>query len=360
MKRFFLYAVAFLATSAGFVSCAEDEVNPEAKVSVAEEKMALTAEGGSFELNITAPTAAAYSVETPDWISIMAPRSQTNTSEKLTFVAAMQNSCQERTGNITFTCGSLSSVVPVTQNGIELAADKENVTVAAAGGTLPVKLTAAPNYKVACPDWIVMNENPQETHLGNITADISFTIAENTATTERNDSIIFTCCEQCNDTVKIYVAQKGAQTFDLTKMVKFSATETSIAYGDVYDPHTIGLIWSETNSEEVFVCNIEPYYAKNGFTVDKGYNYVKAQYLADYNVIAITADSSINIASQYELSCAEGDAQGKLGHVYLYLNEDKTAITRQGLLYTIYFKEDGSIGAEDAYAGPVTYTIVAE
>ena len=147
---------------------------------------------------------------------------------------------------------------------------------------------------------------------------------------------------------------------DLTKMVKFSATETSIAYGEVYDPHTIGLIWSETDSTEVYVCNIEPYYAKNGFTVDKGYNYVKAQYLADYNVIAITADSSINIASQYELSCAEGDAQGKLGHVYLYLNEDKTAITRQGLLYTIYFKEDGSIGAEDAYAGPVTYTIVAE
>ena len=70
MKKMFFYAAALCLTAVGFASCtAEDEVFPDAVVSIPEDETAVPVEGGAITFNLTAPTNEPFTVKTPEWIT---------------------------------------------------------------------------------------------------------------------------------------------------------------------------------------------------------------------------------------------------------------------------------------------------
>ncbi len=114
MKRFFLYAVAFLATSAGFVSCAEDTVEPNPVLTADVESFALTGLNETLSVTLTAP--GAYTVETPEWITVNTPAARgTNATATIKFTAHINDTGADRAGEIVFKSAGLTYVIPATQ-----------------------------------------------------------------------------------------------------------------------------------------------------------------------------------------------------------------------------------------------------
>jgi hypothetical protein len=373
MKKMFFYAAALCLTAVGFASCtAEDEAFPAAVVSITEEEVAVAAEGGPISFNLTAPTNEAFSVQTPDWIEFNENGTVSrgvNSTAAYKFEVAPAESCQERTGVIRIVAASgLQDSLVVVQEGITLAVNVTEVTAPSAGGELAVSLTAAAGYQVSCPEWISMVEDPATTHVGVQTATVTFAIAENTEAGARNGEIVISCGDACGQEVKITVAQKAG--LDISKMVKYSGKMVSEEYGDEYDA-TIGLVWDEEDPSVVTVCNLDPYFALNGLTVDAGLNYVKAQYFSDENIIKIPFQSSLNVTLNdpnyglMDFSVGALDAPSladatTYDHVYLQLNDDKSTITIANVLCTLVTVNGQFGGYYDAYRGGIVLTKVSE
>ena len=373
MKKMFFYAAALCLTAVGFTSCTgEDEAFPAAVVSITEEEVAMTAEGGPISFNLTAPTNAAFSVQTPEWIAFNENATVTrnvNSTTAFNFVVAPAESCQERTGVIRVVAvNGLQDSLVVVQEGITLAVGASQASVAAAGGNLAVVLTAADGYTVSCPEWITMNEDPATTHVGVQTAEVTFAIAENTEAGARTGEIVFTCGDGCGQEVKVTVSQKAG--LDLSKMVKYSGKMISEAYGDEYDA-TIGLVWDEEDPSVVTVCNLDPYFAMNGLDVAAGVNYVKAIYFSEENIIAIPFQSTLNLTLDHpsyglmDFSVGALDAPSlenatNYDNVYLQLNEDKSTITIDNALCTLVTVNGQFGGYYDIYRGGIVLTKVAE
>ena len=85
-----------------------------------------------------------------------------------------------------------------------------------------------------------------------------------------------------------------------------------------------------------------------------------ATYDAENNMIIIAPGSYFNIGELFFASTSSADLNSNIGYGYLVLNADKTQIQQPYAFYTAYFNPDNSMGAEDAYAGGVVYTKVAE
>lgn len=368
MKKMFFYAAALCLTAVGFTACtAEDEAFPAATVSITEEEVAMTAEGGPISFNLTAPTNAAFSVQTPEWIEFNENATVTrgvNTANTFNFEVAPAESCQERTGVIRIvTNNGLQDSLVVVQDGIELAVDITEVGAPNTGGELTVALTAAPGYTVSCPAWITMNENLAETHVGVQTANITFTIAQNTGATVREGEIVITCGDACGQEVKIAVSQQRG--IDLSKMVNYAGQLSSLYEPTTYDT-TFGLVWDANDETAVTVCNFEPWALSAGASVEIGMNFVQAQYFPDHNAIAIPLASPLNIsASGYDLyagglNTVTLEETSEFDHIYLWLNEDKTTITITNAICTMAFQGGNFVGIWDAYAGGAVFTKVTE
>lgn len=373
MKKMFFYAAALCLTAVGFASCtAEDEAFPAPVVSITEEEVAVPATGGAVSFNLTTPTNEPFTVKTPEWISFNEDATISrgvNASAPYRFTVAPAESCQERTGTIYIVAANgLQDSLVVIQDGIELAVDKTDVEAPAAGGELVVSLTAANGYKVSCPEWITMVEDPATTHVGVQTANVTFAIAENTEAGPRAGEIVISCGDACGQAVTISVAQKAGM--DISKMVKYSGKMISDAYGDEYDA-TIGLIWDEEDPSLVTVCNLDPYFAQNGLTVEAGLNFVKAQYFSEENVIAIPFQSSLNVVLNdpnyglMDFSVGALDAPTlaqaqNYDHVYLELSADKSTITIANCLCTLVTVNGQFGGYYDAYRGGIVLTKVAK
>lgn len=369
MKKMFFYAAALFMTAVGFTACtAEDEVFPPAVVNIAEEEVEVSAQGGAVTLNLTAPSDVVYSVQTPEWISLneegIVARG-VNSSNTLNFNVAPTQTCQERTGVIRIVAGGLEDSLVVVQEGLALAVDVNNVTIPAAGEEFEITLVAAPGYTVSCPDWIVKGEAVQ---VDVQTSVLTFTATENAEPTARAGEIVIACGDACGQEVKITVAQKAG--LDLTKMVKYSGKMISDAFGDEYDA-TIGLVWDENDPTLVTVCNLDPFFATNGLTVDAGFNYVQAYYLAEDNMIAIPFESTLNVTlndPNYGLmdfsvgaldAATMADAEN-YDHAYFQLSEDKSTITIANALCTLVTVNGEPQGIYDAYRGGMVFTKVAE
>lgn len=373
MKKMFFYAAALCLTAVGFASCtAEDEAFPAAVVSITEEEVAMPAEGGAVAFNLTAPTNEAFTVQTPEWIEFNENGTVTrgvNATATYKFEVAPTESCQERTGVIRVIAASgLQDSLVVVQDGIALAVNVTDVSAPAGGATLTVSLTAAAGYQVSCPEWITMNEDPATTHVGVQTAEITFAIAENTEAGAREGEIVFTCGDGCGQEVKIAVVQKAG--LDISKMVKYAGKMVSEEYGDEYDA-TIGLVWDEEDPSVVTICNLDPYFAVNGLTVEAGLNYVKAQYFSEENIIKIPFQSSLNVTLNdpnyglMDFSVGALDAPSladatAYDHVYLQLSDDKSTITIANVLCTLVTVNGQFGGYYDAYRGGIVLTKVAE
>ncbi|MBO5699040.1 MAG: BACON domain-containing protein [Bacteroidaceae bacterium] len=115
MKRFFLYAIAFMALSAGFVSCAEDKVEEEASLAASVEKLDVNGLVQTHAVTLTAP--GVYSVATPDWIVVSDPSEAraVNATSTIRFTISTNDTGAERIGEIVITSAGLTLNIPVTQ-----------------------------------------------------------------------------------------------------------------------------------------------------------------------------------------------------------------------------------------------------
>jgi hypothetical protein len=115
MKRFFLYAISFMALSAGFVSCAEDKVEEEASLAASVEELNVNGLVQTHAVTLTAP--GVYSVSTPEWIEVTSPSAArgVNATSTIRFTISTNDFGAVRTGNIVITSGDLSLTIPVTQ-----------------------------------------------------------------------------------------------------------------------------------------------------------------------------------------------------------------------------------------------------
>jgi hypothetical protein len=211
MKKMFFYAAALCLTAVGFASCtAEDEVFPDAVVSIPEDETAVPVEGGAITFNLTTPTNEPFSVQTPDWIEFLEDATMTrgvNSTTTYHFEVAPAVSYQERVGVIRVVAKSgLQDSLVVVQEGVNLSFNLEDYAAPAAGGALAAKLTALPGYTVECPEWIKMNEDPATTHEGVYTDDVTFAIAPITTCKERT-GIIRVFAEGVKDS--LVVVQSG-------------------------------------------------------------------------------------------------------------------------------------------------------
>ena len=129
MKRFFLYAVALLATSAGFVGCAEDKVEPNPVLTADVESFALTGLNETLSVTLTAP--GVYEVVAPEWITVNTPAARaTNATAVIKLTAHVNDSGAERAGEIVFKSAGLTYAIPVTQAATPAGKYVYNVTSA--------------------------------------------------------------------------------------------------------------------------------------------------------------------------------------------------------------------------------------
>lgn len=123
---------------------------------------------------------------------------------------------------------------------------------------------------------------------------------------------------------------------------------TSLAYGDEYSS-TLSISLDKEDPENVcYVGNIEPYFADNGNTFDKGLNFIKGIIDNENNQIILVTGSSMNLGGRAYYA-ADTD-----GNVYKYgtlvLSKDAKTLVREDCFFTV--TKDGK--AEDWYA-PAKY-----
>lgn len=184
---------------------------------------AAPAQGAKLATKLTA--LPGYTVETPEWIKMNEDPGMTHTkayTADVTFAIEPTDLCKDRTGVIRVLAeGGVKDSIVVVQQGIGLSVDKTSITSPTEGGTYALQLTAASGYKVTCPDWIVMNEDPTTTHVGTQTAEVTFTVVMNDSGSKREGEIKISCGDDGEHTVTIaveqecvaYVAEQGYWAF---------------------------------------------------------------------------------------------------------------------------------------------------
>ena len=129
---------------------------------------------------------------------------------------------------------------------------------------------------------------------------------------------------------------------------KWEGKVTSFAFGDEYSS-TLSISLDKEDPENVcYVGNIEPYFADNGNTFDKGLNFIKGIIDNENNQIILVTGSSMNLGGRAYYA-ADTD-----GNVYKYgtlvLSKDAKTLVREDCFFTV--TKDGK--AEDWYA-PAKY-----
>ena len=129
---------------------------------------------------------------------------------------------------------------------------------------------------------------------------------------------------------------------------KWEGKVTSFAFGDEYSS-TLSISLDKEDPENVcYVGNIEPYWADNGNTFDKGLNFIKGIIDNENNQIILVTGSSMNLGGRAYYA-ADTD-----GNVYKYgtlvLSKDAKTLIREDCFFTV--TKDGE--AEDWYA-PAEY-----
>lgn len=129
---------------------------------------------------------------------------------------------------------------------------------------------------------------------------------------------------------------------------KWEGKVTSLALGDEYSS-TLYISLDKENPENVcYVGNIEPYFADNGNTFDKGLNFIKGIIDNENNQIILVTGSSMNLGGRaYYAADTEGNVY-KYGT--LVLSKDAKTLVREDCFFTV--TKDGK--AEDWYA-PAKY-----
>ena len=178
----------------------------KASLTVSPESLEFSANKGEEMLNVTSNT---------DWVITKDAEWITLDSDKGKGLATIADGVTEntsltsRTGSITVSTsdGSVKKTVSVRQSGADVvfSVDKNEHSVAAAGGDFTVKVTRNIGYKInSQPEWV---KQTGKVSSGN-TDTYTFTAEANTSTEAREGVIVF--CNDNNECVPVTVKQAGA------------------------------------------------------------------------------------------------------------------------------------------------------
>ena len=178
----------------------------KASLTVSPESLEFSANKGEEMLNVTSNTDWVITKDA-EWITL-----DSDKGKGLATIAAgvtENTSLTSRTGSITVSTsdGSVKKTVSVRQSGADVvfSVDKNEHSVAAAGGDFTVKVTRNIVYKInSQPEWV---KQPDKANSGNVDT-YTFTAEANTSTEAREGVIVF--CNDNNECVPVTVKQAGA------------------------------------------------------------------------------------------------------------------------------------------------------
>ena len=178
----------------------------KASLTVSPESLEFSANKGEEMLNVTSNTDWVITKDA-EWITL-----DSDKGKGLATIAAgvtENTSLTSRTGSITVSTsdGSVKKTVSVRQSGaaVVFSVDKNEHSVAAAGGDFTVKVTRNIGYKInSQPEWV---KQTGKVSSGN-TDTYTFTAEANTSTEAREGVIVF--CNDNNECVPVTVKQAGA------------------------------------------------------------------------------------------------------------------------------------------------------
>ena len=178
----------------------------KASLTVSPESLEFSANKGEEMLNVTSNTDWVITKDA-EWITL-----DSDKGKGLATIAAgvtENTSLTSRTGSITVSTsdGSVKKTVSVRQSGADVvfSVDKNEHSVAAAGGDFTVKVTHNIGYKInSQPEWV---KQPDKANSGNVDT-YTFTAEANTSTEAREGIIVF--CNDNNERVPVTVKQAGA------------------------------------------------------------------------------------------------------------------------------------------------------
>ena len=178
----------------------------KASLTVSPESLEFSANKGEEMLNVTSNTDWVITKDA-EWITL-----DSDKGKGLATIAAgvtENTSLTSRTGSITVSTsdGSVKKTVSVRQSGADVvfSVDKNEHSVAAAGGDFTVKVTHNIGYKInSQPEWV---KQPDKANSGNVDT-YTFTAEANTSTEAREGVIVF--CNDNNECVPVTVKQAGA------------------------------------------------------------------------------------------------------------------------------------------------------
>ena len=179
----------------------------KASLTVSPESLEFSANKGEEMLNVTSNTDWVITKDA-EWITL-----DSDKGKGLATIAAgvtENTSLTSRTGSITVSTsdGSVKKTVSVRQSGADVvfSVDKNEHSVAAAGGDFTVKVTHNIGYKInSQPEWV---KQTGKVPSGN-TDTYTFTAEANTSTEAREGVIVF--CNDNNECIQVTVKQAGAK-----------------------------------------------------------------------------------------------------------------------------------------------------
>ena len=182
------------------------QAGANATLSVSPAELAFTAKSESKTFSIASNTAWTATSSAP-WAKINAASGSGNAQ---VVVSAEENTAiTQRSATVTIKTadGKASATVKVTQSAANVifSVDKNEHSVAAAGGDFTVKVTHNIGYKInSQPDWV---KQTGKANSGNVDT-YTFTAEANTSTEARKGVIVF--CNDNNECVPVTVKQTGA------------------------------------------------------------------------------------------------------------------------------------------------------
>ena len=184
------------------------QAGANATLSVSPAELTFTANTESKSLDVTSNTAWT-AASGASWAKLNKTNGSGNAQIAVT--AEENTAITQRSATITIKTadGKASATVKVTQSAANVifSVDKNEHSVAAAGGDFSVKVTRNIGYKInSQPEWV---KQPDKANSGNVDT-YTFTAEANTATEAREGVIVF--CNDNNECVPVTVKQAGAST----------------------------------------------------------------------------------------------------------------------------------------------------
>ena len=182
------------------------QAGANATLSVSPAELTFTAKAEAKSLDITSNTAWT-ATSSASWVKINAASG--NGNAQVTVTAEENTTITQRSATVTIKTadGKATATVKVTQSAANVifSVDKNEHSVAAAGGDFTVKVTRNIGYKInSQPDWVKQTDKVPS---GN-TDTYTFAAEANTSTEAREGVIVF--CNDNNECVPVTVKQAGA------------------------------------------------------------------------------------------------------------------------------------------------------